>query len=227
MTFNPYWGYDGGGHIDYIFSLAQDSRFPVYGENDVAWHEPLYYFGMAAVAKVALLFSSSEKFILQILSLIQGFLSLGITALLGYFFWRVSKNAWIAILTTILATTLPAFTKASTMLTNELLNYGFITLLLTYYVHLSELTKLNKKHALLLGMIAGLALLTKITAVIPVILIFIFLTVQLLKAQGARFAGMFLVVALIPILILEMPWQAYRSTFLERQTINNPSLLAP
>lgn len=227
MTFNPFWGYDGGGHIDYIFSLAKDNNFPVYGENDVAWHEPLYYFVMAAIAKIVFLFSDSTKTALHVLGLVQAFLSLEVTALLGYFFWRVSKNTWVALITTVFATTLPAFTKASAMLTNELLNYGFIILLLTYYVHLASLSVLTKKHALLLGAISGLALLTKITAIVPISIIFIFLLIQILKVQGARFAGFFLVLALIPILLMETPWQAYRATFLERQTINNPSLLTP
>ena len=64
--FNPYWGYDGGEHINYLFSLIKYNLIPSIDVNTIAWHEPLYYFIFWPVGKIIyLLFNGNELIILK------------------------------------------------------------------------------------------------------------------------------------------------------------------
>jgi hypothetical protein len=53
INFNPYWGYDGGAHLEYIKTVMEHWRVPTMAENYLGWHEPLFYFFYAVLGKIA------------------------------------------------------------------------------------------------------------------------------------------------------------------------------
>lgn len=119
--FNPYWGYDGGGHLDYITSLA-NGHWPNMATNYIAWHEPLYYLFMSLVARI----HSG----LHLLGLVQAMLSMAVAAVSWLVIQKLTKSPWARAMAFVTWNLLPAVTLASAFVTNELLNYFFILLIL-------------------------------------------------------------------------------------------------
>jgi 4-amino-4-deoxy-L-arabinose transferase-like glycosyltransferase len=225
--FNPFWGYDGGGHIDYILSLAQENRFPSIEDNYVAWHEPLYYLIYAGVAKIVLLFTEDIKPILKTLSLAQVVLSLGVSFLVYRIIKQATKNKLAILSSFIMLSLLPAMTEASTFLTNELLNYFFIFLIITLLIDYQRKEKTTRKNTLALGIVCGLALLTKVTAVIPIAFVGLTLMIDLLR-RHKKSAWIKLALFIVPVVILVLPWQIYRAqNVLAAPSINNQNFLEP
>ena len=184
LAYNPYWGYDGGGHIDYLFSLVQHHQFPDIAHNYVAWHEPLYYLIFASFLKIFLFFGVDldSKIILQFLSLGQAILSIGTSFLIYKLFKLLGQNNnfsnEIIFFSIVLVSFLPSFNQASTFFTNELLSYFFILLALYYFLKYFYYSPIYQtKHCVSLGIILGLGLLTKITILILILcfLIYFFL----------------------------------------------------
>ena len=73
--------------------------------------------------------------------------------------------------------------QASVFTTNELLNYFFHFLLLFIFLKYFYQNTPQTKHFILLGIISGLALLTKITAIILIVLIFSYVLIRLPRTQ--------------------------------------------
>jgi len=166
LAFNPFWGYDGGGHIDYVMQLAQHNRMPDIATNYIAWHEPIYYFFQAGIAKIAFLFTDQLSTVLKTLRLVQVILSFIVTFLTYHIIRLVTTSRAVILFSFILVNLMPAMTQASTFLTNELLNYAFIFLLLYLLLRFFIKQRPRPGHYLLLGITSGLALNNKITAVI-------------------------------------------------------------
>lgn len=226
-SFNPFWGYDGGGHIDYIMSLAQSNHFPSIEENYIAWHEPLYYFIYAGIAKIALLFTEDIKPILKTLGLVQVALSFCVSFLIYKILCQVTRHKPTILFSFILLNLLPAMTETSTFLTNELLNYFFIFLIITLLIGHMRKNKPTLMNALVLGAVSGLALLTKITAIIPIAFVALVMILVLFRQHG-KTAWVRMILFIIPIIILIAPWQIYRSqNVLSAPSINNQNFLAP
>lgn len=225
--FNPFWGYDGGGHIDYIMSLAQSNRFPSIEENYVAWHEPLYYFVYAGIAKIVLIFTEDIKPVLKTLGLAQVAMSFCVSLLIYRILRQVTKHKPTILFSLILLNLLPAMTEASTFLTNELLNYFFIFLIITFLIGYIRKDKPTLLNALALGTVSGLALLTKITAIIPIAFVALVLIIDLFK-RHRKTAWIRIILFIVPIMILIAPWQIYRAqNVLSAPSINNQNFLAP
>jgi dolichol-phosphate mannosyltransferase len=229
-VFNPLWGYDGGGHLAYISSLAKNNAFPNIVDNYIAWHEPLYYLLYAAFLKVFWLFVSPDnlKAGFHFLSVLQATLSLMVSFLVYKLSYQLSKSKFIALISLIWFSLLPAFTQASTFITNELLSCLFCFWILIYSLkNFSQSQNLRIKQFFWLGWLFGLALLTKITALIVIIaIIAYFIWRAFAEKKFLWFKGSILTVVIA--LIVFAPWLVYRSTkVLDSFSINNTDFLAP
>ena len=231
LAFNPYWGYDGGGHIDYLFSIAYENKIPEVSQNYIAWHEPLYYFVFGGLLKLALLFKSNLDFglALKVLSSLQVILSLLTTLVIFKLTKLLTKNRVIIVLATILINLLPSFNQASTFLTNELLNYFFIFLILYYFFKNFVFKKKPLyKNYFILGLLLGLALLTKITALILLIIISLYLLWRLIISRKRIKTSQGLALIILLVFIINLPLQIYRQqNDLDLISVNNTNFLEP
>ncbi len=224
FNFNPYWGYDGGGHIDYIYSIAA-GEMPSIENNYIAWHEPLYYFLQGGVLRVSMLFTESIDIQLKTLGVVQVLMSIVSLLLIYGIAKMVTKNRYAQVGSVVLLAFLTAFSQVSTFLTNELLNYLLIFLLIWMYQRWKG--KFTRWQYLALGIVGGLALLNKITAIVAICVVGFFIVVNWVKTKE-RLAPLYLGLLLIPILLMQIPWQIYRVNHIyETPTINNPHFLPP
>jgi Dolichyl-phosphate-mannose-protein mannosyltransferase. len=226
ISFNPFWGYDGGNHLDYILSLARDHRFPDLAKNPVAWHEPLYYLLQAAWAQPFLLLGATTKTLLKAFGVFQ----FGVSLATAFVLWKLIKilsgNKTVCLISFAALTSLPAFIQASTFVTNELLNYFFIVLVLYFFFRWFIFETPRRAHYLLLGLVMGLALLTKITAAIAVALVLIYLVLKSAQ-KAAGFKPRYILMSAAIALIMCSPWYAYRLSQGSGPSINNPAFLKP
>ncbi|MDE2021256.1 MAG: glycosyltransferase family 39 protein, partial [Patescibacteria group bacterium] len=226
-AFNPYDGYDGGGHIDYIFSLAKQGRFPNIKTNNLAWHEPLYYLLQAAALKPFLLFSLTLNRQLKILGIMQTVYSLLAAAVIFFLARTTTRSLPVAALSTITLSLLPPFSEASTFITNELLSDLFIFCLLLLILRRFVEREPSLRDFLWLGILTGLALLAKMTAIVvvgPMILCFLW------RARSAKIFRSWRSWSLLfaPMIGLFLPWFIYRSTvILPGPSINNTLFMQP
>jgi 4-amino-4-deoxy-L-arabinose transferase-like glycosyltransferase len=226
-SFNPFWGYDGGGHVDYIMSLAQSNHFPSIKDNYIAWHEPLYYFVFAGIAKIVLSFTEDIKPVLKTLGLAQVALSFCVSYLIYRILKQTTKQKIAILFSFVLLNLLPAMNEASTFLTNELLNYFFIFLVITLLIDHARSNQPTIARVLVLGLVCGLALNTKITAIIPTVFVILFLIFDIFKKRTIKpFTR--LTIFILTALVLITPWQIYRSqNVLAAPSINNQDFLQP
>ena len=221
--FNPFWGYDGGGHLDYIFSLVR-GHFPDLKTNYLAWHEPLYYLLMTGVSR---LHSG-----LRIFELAQAGLSLALAALSWSVVTKLTDKPWARGIAWVSWNLLAPVTLASTMVTNELLNYFWILLILN--LGLSEKWRARSVE---LGVICGLALLTKMTAIVAVIALIVSEILgdcpfepqkglSLWALKGTHLRKTFVIISIAA--LLYTPWLGYRAlSGNDAFAINNTEYLAP
>lgn len=225
--FNPYWGYDGGEHINYLFSLIHHGQIPSINENTIAWHEPLYYFLLWPIGKaVYILSDGSDLAVLKSFGVVQALLSVAVSVVLYAMLRRISSSQWTALLVTALVSLLPPFNQASTFLTNELLNYFFIFLLIHYFITHFLRAHPQRRHYAWLGLIAGVALITKITALIAVMAMGGICIVRALRGQPVDGVG--ILIGIVVIAAINAPWLLYkRSVVIDSFSINNTDFLQP
>jgi len=225
LAFNPYWGYDGGAHLNYIFAVA-DGRMPDPVKNYVAWHEPLYYFLMGGALRVFRLFASGVVE-LRFLSVMQVCLSMLVTWMSLRVARALPVSAGVAIGGALLWNVMSPMTQASVFVTNELLNYFFILTILWIFFAKIIPAKMTHHDWLVFGAIAGFALLTKITALIPLGLVALYVLfgdcprLGTVPKQLRSFAT-----ACLLALVMVSPWYWYRTTHvLGSLSINNYEFL--
>lgn len=223
--FNPYWGYDGGEHIDYLFSLIKNNQIPSILDNTVAWHEPLYYFLLWPIGKLLYFFSGGETLIvLKAFGVLQSLISVAVSYLIYKVFRLIAGSINIAIYLTIFLTFLPPLNQASTFLTNELLNYFFIFLIFWYFLSRFIFNIPKRINFTNLGLICGLALLTKITALIAVLSIVIVFVFKYIREKGVKLKDVLLF--LIILILLNVPWIVYKNiNIVSGFSVNNTNLL--
>ncbi len=225
FSFNPYWGYDGGGHLDYVFSLV-GGRFPSIQTNYIAWHEPFYYLVNAPLLRTIIAFTGDYAFQIRSLSLFQaGWSVLALVAI--YRVTRVLLPRWVALSFTVLFSALPAFQAASLFVTNELFAFLFAFLISWLLFARIREERFRPFDGLWFGALMGFALISKITTIIPVSACV--LTCLFLWRKGV--AGLhvrFFVFTLLTIAAINLPWQIYRYNHIARgPTLNNPGFLQP
>ena len=220
--YNPYWGYDGGAHIDYIFTIAESNRLPTMSENYLAWHEPVFYLFNGALVKLFSVFLDKAEIIklLQLASAVWGILFFVGSGLLS---WLIAKNRWLTIFTLLFVGLLGEVSEASRFISNEIFFQTLVIWWLVWFWHWRMFETESWSWRRWIFLIAGLALLLwiKLTAVVLVLSILLWL---LLVAARNR-SGKPLVVGGLAIIICGLsflPWLVYKQrNFNAALTINN------
>ncbi|MFQ6043243.1 MAG: ArnT family glycosyltransferase, partial [Candidatus Poribacteria bacterium] len=163
-------GFDWGGHVEYIKYMASKWRAPVATEGWEMFQPPFYYFLSAIIYR---LFGgeAAEPGSLKAVQ-IMGALS-GIAN--PCFAWLVlrklfEKNHLIQLLGFSVVAFLPMCFYMNPLISNEIFSGSIISLAIYLLIRYGFEKRIKMQHAIILGVVIGLALLSKYTA------LFIFLT---------------------------------------------------
>ena len=163
-------GFDWGGHVEYIKYMASKWRAPIATEGWEMFQPPCYYFISAVIYS---LFGgeaaepSSLKAV-QIMGTISGVAN-------ACFAWLVLRklfenNYLIQLLGFSVAAFLPMCFYMNPLISNEIFSGSIISLAICLLIQYGFEVRIKIRHAVVLGVVVGLALLSKYTA------LFIFLT---------------------------------------------------
>jgi hypothetical protein len=192
MAVNNFWklplemGMDANGHLQYIRYLFENGRIPLATEGWQMFQPPLYYLLAAAVYQSFLSLFSAETVIriLKLLSFLCGMVQVEIC-------YRTLRNAYpekesLQVIGTLLGGLLPMNLYMSQSLGNEPLVGCLTALLILLACRVSSGVRgATRETAILMGSTLGLALLTKVTAILIVPLLLFFVSVEILKRTGS------------------------------------------
>ncbi|MBU4360957.1 hypothetical protein KKA66_03885 [Patescibacteria group bacterium] len=243
INYNCYWGYDGAKHIEYIDSIEDKLRLPSFNENYLAWHAPFYYFALAIPVKIYHAFNIDADFFTRInfLQILSAFLDI----LFLYIFYKtlklLTKNKFVQLSTLLGVGFFTPLIMVNNYLTNEI-GLFWLTILIFYFLVKIESPLLfkegsrgwlikkrgrdtntgwNYKKAFWLGILLALALLTKLSALILILAILIWLLYKAIYLKNKKFIYYVLIIFFV-IFCLNLPWQIYRAqNFGQALTINN------
>lgn len=213
LAFHPYWGYDGGAHVQYLDTLFIEKRFPTIEENYLAWHEPLYYLILVAVGHMGVPYDATHLAIV-----------FAIDVALLVLLRRVGLGPIAAAAGTVGMMLLPPFQEVGLYYTNEALNYFFLILLMLLGISVWRRTTWSWKSALVFAVVVGFALLTKVTALVAFGVCAVLLVVKSIVAKDWRYLATVGATAAIAALMY-MPWMMTKS--LPSLSINNYNMLTP
>jgi len=219
-VFNSYWGYDGGAHLNYIEEVYKTNNLPDMQENYLAWHEPYFYVSYAMIGHVLDYFAGKEgydfyEYIVKFWQILSAFVSI----LIIYLIYKISKfftkNKYAQLAAVISSGLLSVITETTNYITNELLLAFFIILLFYYFIIFSR-KGWNIKRILIISILSGIALLIKLSALIFIFAILIWLTYRSIysataaKGGGAvRWLG-YAFIFLVIIILIYLPWGIYK-----------------
>ena len=208
MAVNNFWklplemGMDANGHLQYIRYLFENGRIPLATEGWQMFQSPFYYLLAAAVYQSFLSLFSAETVIriLKRLSFLCGMVQVEIC-------YRTLRNAYpgkesLQVIGTLLGGLLPMNLYMSQSLGNEPLVGCLIALIILLACLVSSGVRgATRETAILMGFILGLALLTKVTAILIVPPLLFFVSVEIMKrsdspGEGIRSVARFVIIAL-------------------------------
>lgn len=208
MAVNNFWklplemGMDAKGHLQYIHYLFENGRIPLATEGWQMFQPPLYYLLAAAVYQSFLSLFSAEIIIriLKLLSFLCGMAQVEIC-------YRTLRNAYpgkesLQVIGILLGGLLPMNLYMSQSLGNEPLVGCLTALLILLACRVSSgAREATRETAIIMGFILGLALLTKVTAILIVPLLLFFVSTEILKrtgsaGEGIRSVARFVIIAL-------------------------------
>lgn len=183
-------GMDANGHLQYINYLVENARIPLATEGWQMFQSPLYYLLAAAVYQTFLpLFSADTVIrIVKLLSIICGMIQVEIC-------YRTLRIAYpgkvsLQVIGILLGGLLPMNLYMSQSLGNEPLVGALISLLiLVVYQVFSGVRRESRETFILMGFILGLALLTKVTAILIVPPLLLFLSAEIIRRREAPGEG--------------------------------------
>lgn len=219
VEYNTWSADDGGAHVAYVDTILHENRLPNIDETYLAWHEPLYYTFVAAWNRFGNLFGAGGLNWAEGLNIIIYIVFLAIVWLLSYFY--SNKNRYLALLNVFLFSFLFVGVKLSAYLTNELLAQTLILLLAFVFIFAQLLSARKKKWVVVWSIIAGLAVLTKLTAIIIVVAVLLtWIFFAILKNKKHLIA--YVLITVILVTLINIPWLIYKkNNFGEVFSINS------
>lgn len=206
FRYTTWWADDGGGHIAYVETVLA-GRLPVPAETYLAWHEPLYYVFVALWHKAGALVGLGG---LDWWEATNVLFSLGLFAAASLVAWLLTRSRAVALaVLALVAVQFPAV-KLAAYVNNELLAQTFLLLAIAAFVgwRLGE-REVPARRIVLFGALLGVALVTKITAVIALLAALLVWGWRLLAARDARFLARIAVVLALAALI-QAPWLVHK-----------------
>jgi tetratricopeptide (TPR) repeat protein len=158
-------GYDGFGHVTYIWYLLKNRQIPLAHEGWEHFHPPLYYALCAAIW--SLLASIEPKYVLQVLGLVFSMLGL----LSAWVSWAMVRAYFpdrplAQLAAPLFVLFLPVHIYTAPMIGNEALNTVLCSLALYLLVRTLQTERIV--FAAGLGVVLGLGMLTKATTLVYV-----------------------------------------------------------
>ena len=145
-------GFDATGHIEYIQYLRDYTRIPLPYEGWELYQPPLYYVVATIIGNLRLV-------------KIVGIIAWTVLLLTSYiFFKKVIRDTFIAVSGVCIVSFLPVVLYLTPSISNEFFSAVFISIAMAYYVLHRKLSSLKEQS--LLGILLGLSLLAKSTAII-------------------------------------------------------------
>jgi hypothetical protein len=208
MAVNNFWelpltmGMDANGHLQYIRYLFENKHIPLATEGWQMFQSPLYYL-LAAAGYQSFLSLFSEETVVRILKLLS-FVCGMVQVEICYRTLRIANpgKESLQMIGTLLGGLLPMNLYISQSLGNEPLVGSLIALIILLACQVfSGVRGTNRETAILMGFILGLALLTKVTAILIAPPLFFFISAEILKrsdslGEGIRSVARFLIIAL-------------------------------
>lgn len=196
MAVNNFWelpltmGMDANGHLQYIHYLLENLRTPLATEGWQMFQSPLYYLLAAAGYQTVLSFFSAETSvrIVKLLSFLCGMVQVEIC-------YRTLRIAYpgresLQVIGILLGGLLPMNLYMSQSLGNEPLVGAFIALIILLACQIiSGLRQVTRETAILMGFILGLALLTKVTAILIIPPLLLFISDEIIKRSNSTREG--------------------------------------
>ncbi|MEK7105531.1 MAG: glycosyltransferase family 39 protein [Patescibacteria group bacterium] len=213
FSFNPYWGYDGGAHVNILETLLFEHRFPTLAENYLAWHEPLYYLVLVGLGYIGISFWFPHLLII-----------FAIDVLVFGLFRRMGHGNLLALFGTIAVISLPAFLEVGLYFTNEALNYVFLLAIMHTTLSLWREDRWSWKTSLLFSICAGLGAVTKITALVAFGVAVILLIIKMVQKRTWKYV-LTILMAIVFIIGCYAPWYMVRSQSLSGISVNNYDML--
>ncbi|PLX28410.1 hypothetical protein C0581_02325 [Candidatus Parcubacteria bacterium] len=209
--YNTYWAYDGGAHVEYIFTIVDEGRLPAPEENYLAWHEPLFYMTEAIKAHALMSLGFTREaviYMLQFGSAIIGILFVVGSGALSYI---VMKKKGLSFFVMIFTGFLYIVTATSRYITNELFFHMLTVWLLVLFFHwkMYERDLWNWKRWLSIILYLGVLVWIKLTAWVVVFALVLWLV--LYSVLQKHWKGL-LLAGLVFILVGAMysPWLMYK-----------------
>ncbi|MFH1610677.1 MAG: glycosyltransferase family 39 protein [Patescibacteria group bacterium] len=211
--FNPYWGYDGGGHLEYIQKIYEENKLPSMEENYLAWHEPGFYYFYAQSGHVLDYFAGDKEYDFYefIVKMWQIFSAMS-SVLMIYLVYKIAqqftsnKNVWLAAVFS--SGFLSVITETTNYLTNELLLAFLVILLFYYFIRFSK-KGWNLKRVIYISILSGIALLTKLSALIFIFSIIIWFIYRSIYTRKFKWLGYVILLIFVSVLIYS-PWAIYK-----------------
>ena len=163
-------GFDANGNWDYIVLLIADWRLPAPGESWSTAHPPFFYALSAVIGR--LLDGAGKEAIARTVVALCSLLGLAaIAAIAAYVRGRAPGDSRRSLLAAALLLFLPVHVYMSTMLSEEILVTALVSFALIGLARELGRPAAERSQLLrpaLLGAVAGLALLTKLSAALPI-----------------------------------------------------------
>jgi hypothetical protein len=196
-----YIGYDASMHLDYIVFIAQHHRLPLPQQGLQFFQSPLYYIVSAVLFRAL-----TPWFSLTTVGMLLRIIPLACGVLMVEICYRAARNAFprrgdLQVIGTLVGGLLPMNIYMAQALSNEPLAAVFSAAMIAYVLrlmHQPERLRLLRSAATC-GLILGLALLTKVSAIVLIIPVCATLAVLLVRRTGASAfrVGQYLAVLLI------------------------------
>jgi hypothetical protein len=180
---SPAVGFDAPGHLFYVDYIVAQGKFPKADEGWSTYHPPLFYLLSAAFVTGYRVIGApgGETIALKLLPFLGGLGNIWLTyALARRLFVNSPAHLLIA---SVVAGTLPMNIYMSAFVSNESLHACLSALCILCTVHILSQPASSSRALLLVGILFGLAILSKITALLVAGLAFGFLSWKLIVIE--------------------------------------------
>ena len=169
-----YWGYDGPDHLEYVRFIVERSELPLASDGPAMYHPPLFYLLSAGLLWLSP--SAGEgSVLLRLLPFFSGLTQIGVAYLLARRLFP--GDSTIAGLAVLIAGMLPMNLYMSAYLSNEPMQAALSAIAILLVTDQLLRRDIAWSNAVIIGLVIGLALLTKITPLLlipPALLLLLF-----------------------------------------------------
>lgn len=182
-----YFGFDGPDHLAYVQHVLATASLPLANEGPQTHHPPLFYALSAALLAVFQGSGAPPGVTLRLVPFASGLVQVGVAFGLGR--RLLPGDRLVPAAAALCAALLPVNLVMSSYLGNEALHAALAALALLAATRALLAERVRASHAALVGALAGLAILTKVSSLLLVPLAAFFLAAKEWLADGRRLAS--------------------------------------